>query len=270
MDVLSSQLEMLSGKNDALSELYSMCNSDSQLVLISDLLKRFNYVDATCYGELLVKMANYIRQIGYPEQEISVTALAIDESSDSSQAILQDLKVPLAIAFNRQVRDSNKFEKKSLERNYCAGCRHFIAVDEFVGSGSTIVERYSRFQEMKFSKATIDFCVMSGMEEAQMKLQAQGINVKIFNLMQKGISDHFHGEELHGYIDSMTELESKLADRIGRTKLSDHSFGYRHSESLYYKFNGNIPNNVFPLFWWKEYFGNKYRNTLFTRVQKGY
>jgi hypothetical protein len=261
---------MLSGKNEALSELYSMCNSDSQLVLISDLLKRFNYVDATCYGNMLITMANYIHNIGYPEDKISVTALAIDHFSDSSQAILQDLKVQLAVAFNHRVHDSNKFEKESLERNYNAGCRHFIAVDEFVGSGSTILERYSRFKDMKFQNATIDFCIMSGMEEAQMKLQARGINVKIFNLMHKGISDNFQGDELNEYIDSMNKLESKLADRIGSTKLSEHSFGFRHTESLYYKFNGNIPNNVFPLFWWKEYSGNRHRNTLFTRVQKGY
>jgi hypothetical protein len=123
---------------------------------------------------------------------------------------------------------------------------------------------------MKFPKATIDFCIMSGMEEAQSKLRAQGINVNIINLMQKGISDYFQGEELNIYIDSMNKLESKLADKIGRTKLSEHSFGYRRSESLYYKFNGNIPNNVFPLFWWKEYSGNRQRNTLFTRVQEGY
>lgn len=270
MGVLASQREMLSNREDALSELYKMCDSESQLNLLSSLINRFCYLSPSRYGSLLNEMAEHIFNIGYPENEISVTAMEIRSGSDSSQAILQDLKVPLALVFNHRVKDCNKFTKEDLERSYCAGSRHFIAVDEFTGTGSTIVERHDRFEKMGFKNSTLDFCIMSGMEDAVKHILSKGIRVKVFNLMRKGVSDYFSDDEIESNINLMKELESKLAEKIKSTKISVNSLGFRQSESIYYKFNGNIPNNVFPIFWWKEYSGNRRRNTLFTRVQEGY
>lgn len=270
MKVLASQREMLSGKTDALSELYKMCDSEGQLSLVSSLIERFYYLPPDRYCSLLSDMANYIFNIGYPENEISVTALEFKSSSDSSQAILQDLKVPLAIAFGHKVSDCNIFREDDLKLSYSKGYRHFIAVDEFTGTGSTIVERYSRFKKMGFKNATLNFCIMSGMADAVEHVKHKGIGIKVFNLMSKGISDFYSADEIKSNINSMKELENKLAAKIKKTQLKDNSLGFRQSESIYYKFNGNIPNNVFPLFWWKMYAGNKPRNALFTRVQEGY
>ncbi len=270
MSVLASQREMLSGKTEALSELYEMCDSESQLSLISSLIKRFTYITPDRYSSLLSEMASYIFHIGYPEDEISITAMEFKSGSDSSQAILQDLKVPLAIAFGHKVRDCNIFREKDLVLSYDKGCRHFIAVDEFTGTGSTIVERYSRFQKMGLKNATLDFCIMSGMADAVEHVKHKGIVIKVFNLMSKGISDYYSSDDIESNINSMKELENKLAVKIKKTRLMDNSLGFRQSESIYYKFNGNIPNNVFPIFWWKKYIDNKCRKTLFTRVQEGY
>ncbi|MCM1291720.1 MAG: hypothetical protein NC207_07305 [Bacteroides sp.] len=270
LSVLASQREMLSNREDALSELYKMCDSESQLNLLSSLINRFCYMTTDRYCSLLNGMAEYIFKIGYPENEISVTAMEIKSGSDSSQAILQDLKVPLALAFDHRVRDCNKFTKEDLERNYWVGCRHFIAVDEFTGTGSTIVERHDRFKKMGFKDATLDFCIMSGMEDAVKHVTGKGIGIKVFNVMSKGISGYFSDNEIDLNLKLMKELESKLAEKIKRTKISENSLGFRQSESLYYKFNGNIPNNVFPIFWWKAYAGNRRRKTMFTRVQEGY
>lgn len=270
MRVIATQREMLSGRTDALSELYEMCDSENQLALVSSLIERFSYINSERYGQLLSDMANYIFNIGYPENEIAVTAMEFKSHSDSSQGILQDLKVPLAIAFGHRVNDCNIFRKDDLAKNYKKNCRHFIAVDEFTGTGSTIVQRYSLFKKMNFKNATLDFCIMSGMEDAVEHIQNNGIKVKVFNLMRKGISDYYPLNEVQPNLSYMLELESKLAEKIKRTKIKDISLGFRQSESLYYKIYGNIPNNVFPIFWWKEYAGNKRRKPLFTRVQEGY
>jgi len=270
MRVIATQQEMLSGRTDALSELYKMCDSENQLSLVASLIGRFSYINSERYGQLLSDMANYIFNIGYPENEISVTAMEFKSNSDSSQGILQDLKVPLAIAFGHKVNDCNIFREDDLVQNYNKGCCHFIAVDEFAGTGSTIVERYFRFKKMKLKNATLDFCIMSGMEDAVDHIQNKGIRVKVFNLMKKGISDYYPLNEVQPNLNYMLELEYKLAEKIKKTKIEENSFGFRQSESLYYKIHGNIPNNVFPIFWWKEYVGNKHRKTLFTRVQEGY
>ena len=268
--IISAQRELLAGRADALSELYRMCDSEDQLNLVTCLLNRFNYVDANRYEKLLGLMADYIFKIGYPENEIGVTAMTIKMDADSSQEILQHIKVQLGLKFGHRVLDSNLFTEENLTRNYQLGCRHFIAVDEFTGTGSTVVERYNRFKKMNLKKATIEFCIMSGMEDALLHVQNAGIKIKIFNLLRKGISEYYSTEEIQSNLECMFALESKLAEKINKKKLAEHSLGFRQSESLYYKFLGNIPNNVFPIFWWKEYSGNKTRKTLFTRVQEGY
>lgn len=268
--MISSQRELLTGGTDALSELYRICDSEEQLNLVTSLINRFNYIDANRYANLLEQMADYIFQIGYPENEIGITAMTIKMDADSSQEILQHIKVQLGLKFGHRVLDSNLLTEENLIRNYQLGCRHFIAVDEFTGTGSTIVERYNRFKKMNLKKATIEFCIMSGMLDALIHVQNAGIKIKIFNILQKGISEYYPTEEIQSNLEHMYALESKLAQKINKKKLSDHSLGFRQSESLYYKFLGNIPNNVFPIFWWKEYAGNKTRKTLFTRVQEGY
>lgn len=268
--IISKQRELLTGRTDALSELYRMCDSEDQLNLVTSLLNRFDYVDANRYASLIEQMADYIFNIGYPRKEIGITAMTIDKDADSSQEILQHIKVQLGLKFGDRVLDSNLLNKEFLLRNYELGCKHFIAVDEFAGTGSTIVQRYHKFKDMNFKKATIEFCIMSGMEDALIHVQNAGIPIKIFNLLRKGISEYYPTEEIQHNLEQMYALESKLAEKIHKKKLADHSLGFRQSESLYYKFLGNIPNNVFPIFWWKEYTGNKTRKTLFTRVQEGY
>lgn len=270
LDIISSQRELLGTKTEALYELYSMCDSEDQLNLLTSLLCRFNYVDLNKYMNLLDQMADYILSLNYPIEQLALTAMTIKMEADSSQEILQHIKVPLGLKSGQRILDSNMLEDKNILRNYELGCKHFIAVDEFTGTGSTIVERYNRFKRMNLPNATIEFCIMSGMQDALIHVQNAGIRIKIFNILTKGISEYYPKAEVKPNIERMIALESKLAEKIGQIKLKDHSLGFRQSESLYYKFLGNIPNNVFPIFWWKEYAGNKSRNTLFTRVQKRY
>ena len=52
--------------------------------------------------------------------------------------------------------------------------------------------------------------------------------------------------------------------------LKDNNFGYNHAEALYCRKYGNIPNSVFPIFWWKQYKDGSPRSPLFVRVQHGY
>ena len=115
-EVISAQRELLNGKFDALSELYRMCDSEDQLNLVTSLLKRFDYVDANRYTYLLDQMADYIYNIGYPEKEKAITAITIKKDADSSQEILQHIKVVLGIKFGHRVLDSNLLNEENLSR----------------------------------------------------------------------------------------------------------------------------------------------------------
>ena len=81
--------------------------------------------------------------------------------------------------------------------------------------------------------------------------------------LKKGISDFYHEEDLEIKKNIMLTLESKLL----KGRKSDYfPFGYKKSESLFSIESYNIPNNVFPIFWWEKT-ENGYRNTMFKRVQ---
>lgn len=266
---ISRHKDFLNGKDEELNELYSMCDTSDQRVLVEDLLDRFTYIDSKKYGALLNEMALYIKSLNYDADKLAIVSFAIDMYADSSQAVLQDLKVPICRVFDRKIMDCNRLS--DIGNLYKKGFRHFIAVDEFSGTGDTVINRYKKFKSMKkMDGATLDFCVLAGMENAIDKIKSDGVPAKVFLILKKGISDYYEGDRLLSNRSEMQNLESKLAERIKETKLSTHSFGYKESESLYYKENGNIPNNVFPLFWWKEYSNKKTRKPLFIRVQNGY
>lgn len=266
---IKKRQDFLMDKDDELTELFRLCDDDTQLELVASLLERFSYIDGKRYGALLASMASYIKGLGYPTDKMIVVAMAINSQPDSSQEVLQFLKVSLDKVFDRQLNHCNNMS--DLRGLYKNGYRHFIVVDEFVGSGKTIRSRFRNlFNKLKASDATIDFCILSGMEKTVKDLTAEGIPVKVFNEIPRGISDHYIEPSLGQNIACMKALENKLAESINLLKLKDHSFGYLMAEALYYKENGNIPNNVFPIFWWKRYKNSARRLTLFTRVQNGY
>jgi hypothetical protein len=264
-----SQKTMLKGKDEVLSELYNICDTEPQKLLVREMIVRFNCFEEEIYNLALGGMANYIASLGYPLAETAVVAFCHDSEADSSQGVLQDLKVPLSMACKQNIRTINRFDK--IQRYYNKdNIRYFIAVDEFVGSGQTIINRNTEFQRLKLDGAFIDYCLMAGMEDALKLARNNGINIHIEYTMKKGISGYYANPILQENIKEMEQLESKLAKTIEKTQLNDHRFGYCRTEALYSRQYRNIPNNVFPLFWWKKNVYNNSRVTLFDRVQDGY
>lgn len=269
LSLQKSQKTMLKGKDNALAELYNICDTENQKLLVKEMIVRFNCFEEEVYNLALLEMANYIASLGYPLAETSIVAFCHDSEADSSQKVLQDLKVPLAKVCGQNVMTINRFDR--IQRHYNKyNIRHFIAVDEFIGSGQTIINRDLDFQRLKLNNATIDYCLTAGMEDALNLARSKGISIHIAYTMKKGISGYYANQSLLNNIREMGLLESKLAKTIGNTQLLDHNFGYSRTEALYSKLYGNIPNNVFPLFWWKKNVNNKNRETLFDRVQDGY
>lgn len=269
LSLISRQKTMLAGTDEELSELYDMCDNKSQLDLITDLLIRFNCFEEEIYNLALLDIANYIHSINYPMDKTAIVAFCHDNSADSSQAVLQDLKVPLTKYSGTNILSINRFDKIAHYYNK-KGIRHFVAVDEFMGSGQTLVNRYKEFRGLSLAEATIDFCLLAGMTEAFDNATVKGINVHVGYIMNKGITDHYEGDKLKLSINNMLFLESKLAPIIKEKNLNEYSLGYHKTEALYARHNKNIPNNTFPLFWWKCMSDGKPRKILFDRVEDGY
>lgn len=268
--LIRKQRTMLSGKDDSLSELYNLCENDSQRDLISDLLIRFDCIDDSLYDLALRSIAKRIAALKYEPTELAVVALCHDSNADSSQAVLHDLRLYVANETgNTNIPFINRFEK-------IASCyntehrKHFIAVDEFSGSGQTILNRNREFLTKKLPQATIDFFLIAAMSNACVLIREAGINLGVELLCKAGISGYYLGNELQKRVLEMKRLEGKLASKIGQLDIQDFSFGYGHAEALFWRRERNVPNNVFPIFWWKHYLSGGTRTTLLTRLQNGY
>lgn len=252
-----------------MEELYDLCDNEEQRFLVKDLLIDFSEMNEDVYNLCLLDMRDTIVNKGFTLDDCVVVAMAHDHLADSSQEVLQYIKVPLGIMGFPIGNFCNRFEQSWGKR--FKDKHHFFIVDDFVGSGSTVLNRKNEFEKlMKDRDYTLHFVVAVGMEYAIKKLSNQCIDIHCSYTMKKGISEKYDVSMLQRKLQLMSDLESKLASTINEVKLSEHHLGYGQAESLFCRRNLNIPNNVFPLFWWKQYADNTVRNPLFARIQEGY
>lgn len=263
------QNSMLKGKDDELSELFRTCESENQRRLLNELIEHFTYLNEDEYNNALNKIAKHICDLGYDADKTAIVAFCIDSKADSSQEIINHLKVTLSYHNDELNNTINNFNK--IRKYYDKGFRHFIAVDEFAGSGKTLLNRKNLFNSWKLENVSLEFCLITAMEQTKNLALKEGFHLYATNFLKRGISDFYNGVNLEQHKNEMLSLESNLAETIGNTKLEDHSFGYGQAEALFARpLPHNIPNNVFPIFWWKKDKNNKKRKTLFHRVQNGY
>ncbi len=267
LSLLTKQKKMLRGHDQALVELYRICDNNFQRILLKDLIVRFNCFDDEVYNMALLDLSSHISSLGYKLDQTALVAVCHDSLADSSQAVLNDLKVYVQRDYG-SVKFINRFDK--ISKYYNTGIRHFIAVDEFCGTGQTLCNRYKNFINYHLNNATIDFCVIAGMKTAEKRCIEQGLNLYMIYSMERGISDNYTGDSLLRSISEMQSIELKLAEKINETELSGYYFGYGRSESLYTRLDRNVPNNVFPVFWWKKNRDNTNRVPILDRVQDGY
>lgn len=271
-DLIKSQKELLLEKDDILSELYDLCDDEEQRNLVKQLLINFSLMDEDVYNLCLKDMSNNIVNRGYSLDECLLVATAHDHLPDSSQSVLQDIKFYMELAGFPSDNYCNRFDRCLKKRDF-QSIRHFFILDDFVGSGSTLQNRKDEFESKMAQngrECSLHFVVASGMRFAVDQLRELGIDVFCAYNMNRAISESFLPSEVEHKIQLMSYLESKLATIINETELSDYHLGYKQSEALFCRKSKNVPNNVFPIFWWKRYADNSDRKTLFIRSQSGY
>lgn len=258
----------------AIVDMISPCRNEDDYALVSGLFHQLNdnIVDEAQSYELLYEMAMAIKK---NETEGNQTALCVmrtknDPYADGSQAIVNELKMAMTMA-------------GGFEHGYSAVCfddiewlhnkkgyRHFVVVDDFIGSGKTVDVRYKYFLSRHFADATMSFYFLAGMAKGISFCKNRSIPVHCCKIMHKGIHGHYHKDDLLKKIWAMRYFESLLGAESGDAKLKDNSFGYGQAEALYCRQFGNIPNSVFPIFWWNKNKDGSTRQSVFTRVQDGY
>jgi hypothetical protein len=273
IDLLEKQSWLLKKRSELLN-LLSFCSNVSEQYIIIELLYRFKYLTDE---DLRIYLNNLIHQIfnvwKYPQDQTQIVAFSNSKDPDSSESILWKLKPLLAEKNIRDVKLINALGKSvALIEKY----PYIILIDEFSGTGLTVINRYKqlfnaindyvRQKELTVDKFYMKITTIAAMSEAIKNIESNSIDIYSPLVLKKGISDNFTGKKLNDANITMNTLELKIKPK------DDHgdfpSYGKGKAEALYAQELGNIPNSVFPIFWWPTISNGKSRKTLFNRYEE--
>lgn len=257
-------------KEDILYDLITNCSTEYEKYLITDLLSVFVYLNDVDMNIYLNDLSLYIiNDSSYSEDTTIIAAITIDDTADSSQKILDLIKFHF---FNNgwvNVKYVNRFNK--IPKYLMSGYKNVVLVDEFIGSGKTILNRIKSTNGWPTNDFTLTFCFIAGMKYTINELVSKDYKIYCPLQLKRGISDRYEKSEITSATNTMLVLETILAKKINHFDLDDYSLGYNRTEALYSLKEGigNTPNSVFPIFWWPRYSNNDPRKTLLTRVERG-
>ncbi len=257
--------EWLKNRGDKLTELVDEFGDDRKIQLIFELIDRFLVVDHLMIGKALDAIADQISE-GWklPENSTQIVATSFDEFADSGQAVLHALKPTLAK--RKLAYPLINLVGKSTRK--LANWPNVVLVDEFSGTGKTIVGRIEYLRadaEKRGAQLNVHVALIACMKSAKAAIEQTGVAVYAHNFLGKGISDYHDGEERTSRLDIMDEMEASLAQQWRGKPLP--KLGYGEAEALYAAEAWNVPNSVFPVFWWPKRHNESDRSVLFSRME---
>ncbi|HDR9811132.1 TPA: hypothetical protein QDC55_001690 [Burkholderia cenocepacia] len=269
---LGSKYSWLIEKSAELVELlFEECKTEDERKLIHDLFDRFVFVTQSKMSDYTNQLAEEIATTPFltPENTI-IAAMAADSSPDSSQFLVQFIKVKLQQLNWSNVEIVNTFGS-AFKTSKKSGFKrlNIVVIDEFIGSGKTAVSRNNAIRT-QFSEANQNaniliksiFCSRVGIDH----LNKNDVNFAYLEEIKRGITDFESDQAIaKKRLLDMQNLEKWLSHESGTHKMSECTLGYGQTESLIALEKANIPNSVFPIFWWTERIDGTQRKTLFTR-----
>lgn len=249
--------------------LWNECDSEDKRNLVIDLIDRFEYLSSQRYAELIDELAESVTtDPELVEAETQLVALAADSGADSSQYVLYNLKTALEKLGWRKYKQVNQFSKSFREYKKNNSLKRIVLIDEFVGSGQTVVSRVDEirrvYQQNGVDDLKICVKVVAATEEGISRIRGEGIDIDSLISLKKGISGEYEYEVARSKIELMCLIENKLYPYCNEEPLP--SLGYGQVEALYCRDGGNVPNSVFPIFWWPFSRDGNERPVLLTRA----
>jgi hypothetical protein len=264
----------LSDLHDRVMDLMSMCEDLEEQLLISSLLRRFKLVTGSelngCFARIAAKV---VEEWHLPEESTQIAATTWDNSADSGQFIAWGLKEPFAERGWQSVPMTNTCGGAV---KYMPGRPNIVLVDEFVGTGRSLVGRIEWLKKALASEGqrktwcevpTFRVCVIACIEDAVAAVEATGAVFHAEFRLRKGISGYLADEDRALAVERMLRLESALSaqDEDGEPL---PSLGHGGAEALYKLEMGHVPNSVFPVFWWPRWANGEVRHAMFARRMK--
>ena len=261
---LGLQYDWLITCDEGFMELWNSTDGDvNQKRLILYLVHKFLYVDSKKADAYCSMIAHQItKEWGLQSTNTTITAACDNANPDGSQLMVQKLKNRFPFHW-REFDFSNSLPEAV--RNMINSNDNLVICDDFVGTGLTIGRKIDYALKI-ISERHLENVHIHIVSFAAMQFSKNSIAYPFYSCewLLKGISENLTGNNLLIATKLMEEMESILNPKIGRQYLP--KFGYKRSESLYNYENDNIPNNVFPIFWWKKYKDNKFRVPMFRKI----
>jgi len=268
---LARKQPWLTNKVDILSELlYKECNSEKERALILDLLERFTYVSGSKFSELTNELVEEIvTDPDLTEETTQIVAMTGDYNADSAQLVTYALKMPFERQGWRNHATVTNFQK-ALRQYKKSNEQHsnIILVDEFIGSGKTVIGRVKtltqQFENAGVTNFNIKVKVLAASSVGIRNVNKANIELSALLTVEQGITEYYDPLLVEEKLELMDRLESILSTDFQNRPLPKH--GYGGTESLYTRDDGNTPNSVFPIFWWPFLTNHSNRNTLLIRA----
>ena len=256
---------------EPLKSLWRECDQHQKL-LVNELLGRFLVPDQDNEAEATSALrTKIVDDWGLLTANTRIVAIADQSEVSGAAHVLDALKVKMANSGwnQRHFYPNIETSVSSLRNKYAV-----VLVDDFIGSGkkvSTYVKKYRKLLDDKgVSGISLYVASWAAMEASKDTLDKLDISYYAYWWQKKGITDYAKDDsEKDEKIDLIKRLEnSALGKKAGPYYLSQHSLGYMQTEALFCIRNKNVPNNVFPVFWWPIDGSKNNRISLFTRAIK--
>ena len=268
---LTKNQPWLGDKTDELSKLlYSDCKTSEEQELIIELLDRFTHISNENFSIQINELVDdIVTDPNLEDKTTQIVAMTGDYNSDSAQFVIYALKAPFEKRKWREHITVTNF-KQAYDEFEKRGKKHIniILVDEFVGSGKTIVGRVKKIKELFHEKGVLNIKikvkVIAASSVGVKKAKEEDIDLTANIVINKGISEYYDTDEAARKLALMDKLEGILSTSYNAKNLP--KFGYGNTEALYARDDGNTPNNVFPIFWWPFLKDNLERETVLTRA----
>lgn len=250
---------------EALFELWCLSENNEQQDLIEHLIKNFSFIDGRKLTEASQNLSNQI-EAGWDLEPANTFLVATcgDRKPDGSQSIIQILKNKFSVNW----KESNFYNSLPIGANEIPDNSNIILVDDFIGTGDTIDRKLkylnTTIEGRELKNVTVRIISLAAMEFSKEVLKGLGVEFYSVHWLKKGINELVEDDKREASTKSMEQLEKKLKKEYHGKRLPN--FGYKRSEALYALEANNIPNNVFPIFWWPFYKGGHIRKTLFKRI----
>jgi len=258
----------LQTRHSAVEELGFTCVSDESFDLAVDLLTRFHFFSLQdAQSQISALAINSVAQLGLTPANAIFVCLSDPKRVNSSQTVLNWIKNSLAGVDDW---DKSHFHTSVGEAAYdLQEGETLVFADDFVGTGHTLEEKSKYVRKVLAARgiANYRFCLLAlaVMQAATGPIQqCVGTHQVIGHMLQRGITDHYTGSSLVQATQAMKDAELMLSPKYrGKTW---ESFGYKASETLYAIDATSTPDNVFPLFWWRQLANGSSRQTVLVRA----